>query len=295
MRNRPQTQRILRAEGFTLLEMLVSVTLVALMALSIWAVLRISIASWKRGTESIDANQRHRATLDLMQKQVASVSAMIPPVDLQTGAGQAPIFEGSQTSVEFISLCSLRFRDNPGLTVVSYGIVPSNQGEFALVEQETRYLGGDPTQYVDFAEGDQPATTIFDHLTSGTFEYLDPGTADRPSQWVTDWSAVDLGRLPTAMSITLNTRDAVGALQSRKLVIPFMAEVESLQPGFIDPFDGRMVVPGGPPSGGRRGGPGSNNPPGGRRGGSGFDNPPGGRRGGPGPGNPPPGGRRGGR
>ncbi len=292
-----------RAEGFTLIEMLVSVTLIMLISLTLWGVLRICISTWKRGTESIDENQRHRATLDLVQKQMSSISNLIPPIDLQTGAGQAPVFSGSPTTIQFISLCPLRFRDNPGLTSVTYDIVPSDNGEYALVEHESRYLGGDPTLDAGFEDLSQPATTILEHLTSASFEYLDPGNAAIPPQWVTDWSAQEKLSLPTAISMTVNAREANGGIQIRKVVFPIMAEPDAATTGFVDPFETQGASFGANPfmgrqaGQGRRGGSGDNPPPGGRRGGPGEIGPqPGRGRGGPGFGGPqpPPGGRRGG-
>jgi type II secretory pathway component PulJ len=304
MKTRRAIQNGSEAGGFTLVELLVSVTLVAMIALCLWGVLRISISSWKRGTEVMDENQRRRATLDLVQKQMASVSGLIPPIDLQTGAGQAPIFFGTSTNVQFVSLCSLRFRDNPGLTSVTYEILPGDLGEYSLVERENRYLGGDPTLETSYEGGSSPATTIVDRLAGAAFEYFDPGTNDVPAQWMSDWDAQEMTRLPAAIAVTLSTRDTAGTLRNRRIVIPIMAEPDNMQGGFLDPFEGRRGAVGtidlfsgrgnpggrggrGNNPGDRRGGPGGGNPPGGRRGGD-FG-PPGGR--GPGMGFPPGGGR----
>jgi general secretion pathway protein J len=225
------------AEGFTLVEMMVAVTLVALMALALWGVLRISITSWKRGTDFIDANQRYRATLDLVQKQMASIYPLVPPLDLQMGTGVTPIFSGSASSMQFISLCALRFRDNPGLSLVSYEAVAGSDGDFSLVARETRYLGGDPSLQADYEQAEVPAMTIFDRLDSLEFEYYDPGTPDLPPQWVKEWSAKDLGRLPTWISMTLISRDAGGTQQARRMVIPIPAQVDNPQASFMDPFN----------------------------------------------------------
>ncbi len=223
--------------GFTLIEMLVSVTLIAVMAVALWGALRISIGSWKRGTEFIDSNQRHRATMDLVQKQMASAFGMIAPLNLQEGGGLYPIFSGTASGVQFISLCSLRFRDDPGLTVVNYEVVPAADGDYALVEREGRYLGGDPGQAA-VSDPDEPAgTTVFDHLVSLVFEYFDPGTPEAPAQWVKDWDGKEMGRLPTAISMTMISRVESGGTQSRQIVVPFPARPVDSGVNFVDPFD----------------------------------------------------------
>jgi general secretion pathway protein J len=229
-------QRKPGAEGFTLVEMLVAVTLIAMMAVALWGALRISVRSWQRGTASIDANQQRRATLDLMQKQVASISAIILPSDPQSGIGPQPMFIGSETSVQFISLCALRFQANPGLTLVSYDVAAGSGGDYSLVERETRYLGGSLDQSTGLDEPDVPSMPIFENLTSLTIEYFDPGDSQNEPQWFKEWDAADVGYLPTAIRMTLGTRDVNGILQSRQIVVPVQAKpnnLNNLQPGFM--------------------------------------------------------------
>jgi len=236
MRQREHDRHASGAKGFTLVEMMVALTLVALMSLALWGVLRTTIASWKRGTDAIDANQKHRTLLDLVQKQMASIYPLVPPMDLQMGTGVTPIFSGSTTSVQFISLCAFRFQENPGLTMVSYEVVADSNGGHSLVEREMRYLGGNPALQVEDPALEAPSTLIFDRLDSLEFEYYDPGTADAPPQWVKEWSAADLGRMPRWISMTMVSHDAAGAQQARRVVIPIPAQVDSAQANFMDPF-----------------------------------------------------------
>jgi len=225
--------------GFTLLEMLIAVTIVAVMAVALWAVFRISVDSWAKGTQFIDANQRQRSTFDLVKKQVASTFGAIAPIDLQTGGAIYPIFFGSETSVQFISLNSLRFQDSPGLTMVSYDLVRDPRGDQMLVEHEQQYLGLDPIRDTIFDRRDDRATTLFDNLTEFTFEYFDPGTVDRPSQWVRSWDARDIGQMPVAISMTMIVRDSKGGLLNRQLVIPIPAKPNDPRLSFNNPFNAR--------------------------------------------------------
>jgi prepilin-type N-terminal cleavage/methylation domain-containing protein len=229
-----------RADGFTLLEVLIAVTLVALLSVTLWGMMRIAITSWKRGTEVMDENQQRRATLDLVEKQLASLFPLIPPMNLQTGTGTSPIFSGSDTGMQFISVCSLRFRDNPGLTWVSYEAVPGSEGDFALVARESRYLGFDPTAELDGGyQEEAPVTTLFDHLDSMTFEYFDPGTDEIPPQWVSSWDTKELGRMPVAISLSMTARASGGVTLSRQIVVPVIAQTISSQVNFVDPFNQR--------------------------------------------------------
>jgi prepilin-type N-terminal cleavage/methylation domain-containing protein len=232
--------RTLRSErGFTLMEMLISLTIVAIMAVALWAVFKISVDSWSKGTQFIDTNQRQRSTLDLIKKQVASIYGVLAPIDVQTGGAIYPVFGGSPTSVQFVSLTSLRFQENPGLTLVSYDAVHDPKGGLSIVEREERYLGLDPTRETIFDRNEVQVTTLFDNLSEFLFEYYDPGSPDRPSQWVKAWDAKELGRLPTAISMTMVARDSKGGLLNRQVVVPVMAKVNDPRLLFVNPFDTR--------------------------------------------------------
>jgi hypothetical protein len=225
-----------RELGFTLLEMIVSVTLVAMMAVGLWGVFRISVLSWSRGTDFIDANQRNRTVLDLIQKQMASTYGVIAPTDLQAGGRVYPIYAGAETSVQFISLNSLRFQENPGLTMVSYDVARDRTGAFSLEEREARYLGLDPTRESILDRRDEEATTLFSNLLSFKFEYFDPGTVDHPARWVTNWEASETGRLPAAISMTMVARDSKGGTFSRQIVVPIMSKPNDPRLNFVNPF-----------------------------------------------------------
>jgi prepilin-type N-terminal cleavage/methylation domain-containing protein len=228
-------------EGFTLLEIIVAVTLVAMIAAAIWGVFSISIRSWSRGTEFIDANQRHRSILNIVRKQLASAYGQIRPIGQQTmgmGIGTTNmLFSGTESSLLFVSLNSLQFQDSPGLTLVSYELDQDANGNYSLVEREARYLGGIPEEGVS-GYGSK-ATPIFENLSGCLFEYYDPGDVNNPSQWVQEWDGQKLLKLPLAVSLTMKSRDAKGNSFNRHMIVPIKAEASNMQPGFVNPFGGR--------------------------------------------------------
>jgi hypothetical protein len=207
------------------------------MAVGLWAVLRISINSWARGTEAVDANQRNRSILDLVRKQIGSTYGLMSSVDPQTGGNLYPLFAGAETSMQFISLSSLRFLENPGLTIVSYDFVQGPQGEYALVEKEARYLGLDPAQQEYFDRKDEHAIVIFDNLVSFRFEYFDSGDDRRPAQWVGSWNARELLRLPMAVSMSFVVKDPKAGSIARQMVIPILARPNDPRLNLGSPFN----------------------------------------------------------
>ncbi len=228
--------------GFTLLEMLIAVTLVALMAVGLWAVFTISVRSWSRGTQFIDANQRHRSILDMVRKQLASAYGLYGEAEqeeTEQGSASTPvlIFSGAQDSLRFISLNSLQFQESPGLTLVSYEVARDLQGDYALVEKEARYLGQAPGEEIAVIQN--RAIPIFENLSSCIFEYFDPGSGDNPPRWVREWNAQDMGQLPLAVSMTMISRGRDGKSLSRHIVVPIQAKVSNYRRNVTNPFGGR--------------------------------------------------------
>jgi prepilin-type N-terminal cleavage/methylation domain-containing protein len=226
--------------GFTLLEMLIAVTLVAMMAVSLWAVFRTSLRSWSRGTEFIDVNQRHRSILDLVRKQIASAFGLYAQADLQLGLPSTLYFSGTENSLRFVSLNSMRFHESPGLTLVIYEVAQDANGDFSLVEKEARYLGQISDQ--EAAASQAKPTPIFDNLSSCIFKYFDAGDSETSSEWVGEWNGEQLGRLPKAVSISMISRDPKGNALSRYMVVPLQAEANELRMNFINPFGRRRAV-----------------------------------------------------
>jgi len=229
--------------GFTLLEMLIAVTLVALMAVGLWSVFTISIRSWSRGTQFIDANQRHRSILDMVRKQLASAYGLYGEAEQEEAElGPPPstpvlIFSGAQDSLRFISLNSLQFQESPGLTLVSYEVARDLKGDYALVEKEARYLGQAPGEEIAVIQN--RAIPIFENLSSCIFEYYDPGSGDNPPRWVREWNAQDMGQLPLAVSMTMISRGRDGKSLSRHMVVPIQAKVSNYRRNVMNPFGGR--------------------------------------------------------
>jgi len=236
---RLKSRPVCDSRGFTLLEMIIALTLVAMMAVSLWGVFRISVRSWQNGTRSIDSNQRYRTVLDLVKKQLASVYGLTIQVDLQEGGIPYPLFAGTETSLQCVSLNSLRFQQNPGLVMVSYDVVRDRRGNYSLVEREERFWGLDPGRESFFVGQDQQSTVIFENLVSCMFEYFDPGSAERPPQWLRDWNARELGSLPAAVSLAMVALDARGERYTRHLVIPIPAKPSDPQLNFENPFENR--------------------------------------------------------
>jgi prepilin-type N-terminal cleavage/methylation domain-containing protein len=224
--------------GFTLMEMLIAVTLVAMLAVGMWSVFSVSVRSWSRGTEFIDNNQRHRSILDKVRKQIASAFPLYGSNNLEQPGGSSFIFTGTENSMRFVTLNSLKFQESPGLTLVSFEVVEGVDGTHSLVQTEARYTGQilDPALMTNLSG----AIPIFEDLSSCVFEYYDPGNNDNTAQWVQSWDGEAMRKFPAAVSITMIARDPRGNSLNRHMVVPIRAEAHQFQINRVNPLGGRI-------------------------------------------------------
>ena len=218
--------------GFTLLELVVALTLLVVMAVGVWTALTMCINAWTRGIEAIDINQRERNTQDLVRKQIASAYPVIPNSSASfslSGAQQnvinslltatTPVFSGGETSLRFVSPNSLLSVDSMGLVLVTYEVGVDSSNNVFLVQREAPYVG----QGVDDGWFTSSAY-IFYNLKELTFEYYDSGDENEQAEWVTEWDAMSKRRLPAAVRISMLYQDANSGSPGLQMVIPFRAQ-----------------------------------------------------------------------
>ena len=222
--------------GFTLLELLVAVTLIAVMAVGVWAALSLCIRAWTRGIEAIDINQRDRTTQDLVRRQIASAYPLLPSTAsltassgtqgsiLPVSTSSVPVFSGGETSLRFVSPNSLLAMDSAGLILVTYEVEVDSDGNIALVQREAPYTG----QSIDDG-GFTSSVLVFYNLKECIFEYYDSGDGNNPAEWLTEWDTASRRRLPAAMRMSILFHDGDRDMPGMQMIVPLHAQYNYLQ------------------------------------------------------------------
>lgn len=205
-----------RQKGFTLVEVLVALTIASMMSLAIFSALRLSLSAWRRASQRIEVTENFRLAAEAMRRQIACaypvrVSGLagiqVMPASILTGATQAspPFFIGTSNSMSFVTISALRFREHPGLTIVNYKL-HEEMGKTSLVETERIYLGPDSLKEGTLLQPKESAPTpLFDGVELVEFSYLDK-PLDAPPMWVDSWDASQEGELPAAVRVKLVLR-----------------------------------------------------------------------------------------
>jgi hypothetical protein len=235
MNRNPELRQSSNETGVTLLELLVAITLIAVMAVGVWAALELCINTWSRGIVTIDVNLRERNTQDMVRRQIASAYPVIPiPVRPSVAGMQntvipistaaVPVFSGGETSLRFVSPNSLQSLDSMGLVLVSYEAEVDSDGNIAIVAREAPYTG----QNVNDGEF-VSAMPVFWNLRESRFEYYDAGDANNPAEWFTEWDTANRRRLPAAVRISMVYQDSDSDSPGLQMIIPLQAQYNFLQ------------------------------------------------------------------
>ena len=108
------------SSGFTLMEVLISITLMSILTVTVHYGYRVGLDSWSRAEKTLERERRVQSVLDLMSRQLGS---MVPYYSRQSLDG-APVdvllFHGANEGVRFVSTFSSGSRNAGGLRLVEY-------------------------------------------------------------------------------------------------------------------------------------------------------------------------------
>jgi prepilin-type N-terminal cleavage/methylation domain-containing protein len=205
--------------GFTLLEMLMSITLMALLMVAVLIGLHVATKAWEEGEERIALLDRQEERDDFMAKQVASlVPYKVRSADPEL-LGDFAILEAKPSCLKFLSTYGSRFRNRSGLILVEYGLVSASRGRADLCLREApvvndeqllhrvvRRVASDPDTgklrilYFPFFREDGDLC-LRKNLQAARFEYLVPGTQTEEAHWVSDWQPGPEAEFPSAVCL----------------------------------------------------------------------------------------------
>jgi general secretion pathway protein J len=183
--------------GFTLLELLISITLTGVILVIILGAFSIGIRAWETGEKDIAVHQRQQVVLPLVCRQLSSACWR----QIQREDEPALYLGGGPLSVEFISSVAIIPGHERGNVYVKYRVVENKEAGESLEVFEQETAGIKPGTVLFEADED-----AFHELFPGAyrirFEYLKK-EAQMESRWQDQWEPeVDAG-LPAAVRITL--------------------------------------------------------------------------------------------
>ncbi len=191
-------RKISISSGFTLLELLISLTIMGLIVVVIFGAFRIGVRAWEKGEKDVETHQRQRVVLNLIKRQVASIFVH------EVGNGnRRPFFlKGDKKSMEFLSNTSITPGNQSGLVYVKYVVKPEDEGEKErLGFYEKNFTLQDKEKMEDLNEED--FLMLISDVHSIGFEYLKGQDGEEILEWEETWDPDKDKGFPRAVKVTL--------------------------------------------------------------------------------------------
>ena len=175
--------------GFTLLELVISLTIFSMVIVTVYATVNIGADAAVRGTNRSIENQRVRAALALMTRQLKSAY----PLTLQADGETFVYFFGNSTELSFISGDGRA--EAGGLTKISYFLREEDNLVSLWVRTATPTL---PADLVEDREGSLiQETQVLPQVEELSWEYF--GQTQTQEEWTDEWDGKEQRRLPLAI------------------------------------------------------------------------------------------------
>lgn len=205
----PKSQ-ILNPNGFTLLELLITLTILTMLVGVIFGCLHIGIRAWEKGEDVVESNQEMRILLDLIPQQIRSLY----PYKFKEGNIESLAFKGDSDSIRFISTLGATSKGAVGLALVSYFLDPSH----GLMLYEKRIFKREMFEDEwDMKEDSIPLSPLVSRIA---FEYQ-----GEEGDWSKEWDANEEGGFPHIIKVALRyKKKSFDKKIATTLTIPLMAK-----------------------------------------------------------------------
>jgi general secretion pathway protein J len=179
--------------GFTLIEVLISITLLGVILVTIFGGLRIGFNAWETGEKNLDFQQHQQTILNFMQCQLASARA----VSIETSDDRNLVFIGKPNAMAFVSSHSIMPGNIYGDVYVQYWVEDDVDGSMlkiyennTLFESLTGELSNPSRSGMTYNLGRIENLSLF-YLRKGQ------GESTWSDQW--EWKTEEEEKLPAAI------------------------------------------------------------------------------------------------
>lgn len=182
--------RIPNPNGFTLLELLIALTILSMLMTVVFGGLHMGIRAWEKGEDNAENNQELRIVLDLISQQIKSIY----PYVFREGEEEVEeflAFTGNSDSIRFISTLGATSSDAAGLSFVSYFVDTSKE----LMLYEKRIFKKEMFQEELDKEN---SVVLISRISEFSLKYQDD-----ERDWFDGWDVNERKSLPEAIKLTL--------------------------------------------------------------------------------------------
>jgi len=196
--------------GFTLLELVAALVILALIAGSVTVGIRLASASIGRGEAVAREASRLRATVGIVERAIRSLDPMPIPV----GDNTTVYFSGEAKRIRFLTALSPSGVSGGGLRLIAFFERGGSGGGLAMSTASPFRAEG-----AEGWEGTDGARVLVPGAAEISFGYSEGPTEEGTWEWLPSWDPEETGRLPAAVRVEF-TVPSEGAPRKTAFVVP---------------------------------------------------------------------------
>ncbi len=204
------------SSGFTLLEVIVALTILGFILLMVSGTFRLGLSSWEKGDAIKEDYQKIRMISQLVSRQLKS---LVPyKIKTEKAEGNYLAFDGKAHSLRFVSALPIKAKRAEGFVYVVYQFKDDGEKKGRLVLYEQRALNR------DFFEDDlkeDSAVTLFGGISQVRFEYYREADKEegRTEEWVEEWNGKEEKELPRILKMTVTYWNERGKKEASPITV----------------------------------------------------------------------------
>jgi general secretion pathway protein J len=190
--------------GFTLLEVIVTLTILGLILVVISGAFRLGLSAWEKGESTREEYQEIRAMSQLVCQQIKS---SIPyRIKTQKAEGNYLAFEGKPHSVKLVSALPIKAREPQGFVFAIYEFEEGGEEGGRLVYYEQRVVNKD---FFEEKPDSEEGVSLCEGVSDVRFEYYREADLDqnKTEGWFDEWNAKEEKGLPKALRIKITLKN----------------------------------------------------------------------------------------
>ncbi len=185
------------AQGFTLLEVLLALVLLAMLMTGAYAAISATQKTGQRGEALIDRTNRIRTTQELLRRQIGQALSM--PIKTERTTGEQIIFEGDAQQIEFAAPMP-GYLGHGGAYIQTIRF-ERKDGDTKLVFEHELLNGYDEEK----PRRKKPeAVVLFEHIERGRFEFRGLDDSGKLGEWNDNWEKKNL--IPLLVRIAIEPK-----------------------------------------------------------------------------------------
>ncbi|MEO7431337.1 MAG: prepilin-type N-terminal cleavage/methylation domain-containing protein [Dokdonella sp.] len=208
------------ARGFTLLEVMLAIMLLALLLAGTYGAIRTATKAMHSGEAAIDRTNRLRVAEEFLRRQISRIMPLAFGQDKTTNANL--VFDGSRNSMRFVAPMP-GYLSKGGAYVQTLTFAGNRRGGKQLLFADQMLNGFD----MDEKSTDSEPSILLDQIADGRFQYRTLDENGEMTDWSDEWD--DPTTTPVMVRVVVDMLPEA-RVQFPEMEIPLMLDVGAARP-----------------------------------------------------------------